>query len=137
MWWFLFFLWHKSASGQEGHWCYLKEVSELYMLVDSCLIGMTHLLIRFGGKQNKTALLKGCAVLVTWKAYLILSLHNVVIVDNERKLFWKEIFASVNYVFRFDLKICFIECFEAVGCVHNFLQSILDQKQWKICVTKI
>lgn len=53
MWWF-FFPWQKFASGQEGHWSCLKEVSELCMLVDSCLIGMTHLLIRFGGKWKKT-----------------------------------------------------------------------------------
>lgn len=52
VWWF-FSVWQKFASGQEGHWSGLKEVSELCVLVDSCLIGMTHLLISFGGKQKK------------------------------------------------------------------------------------
>lgn len=54
----VFFLWQKLASGQEGHWSCLKEVSELCVLAGSCLIGMTHLLIRFGGKQKKTHIAK-------------------------------------------------------------------------------
>lgn len=50
----VFSLWQKSASGQEGQWSCLKEVSELCVLADGCLMSMTHLLIRFGGKQKNT-----------------------------------------------------------------------------------
>lgn len=62
---FFFPFWQKFASGQEGHWSCLKEVSELCMLVDSCLIGLTHLLIMSRGKQEKKRplLVKGSAVL--------------------------------------------------------------------------
>lgn len=52
----VFFLWQKFASGQEGHWSCLKEVSELCVLADSCLMSVTHLLIRFGGEQKNTHL---------------------------------------------------------------------------------
>lgn len=51
-------LWHKLAREQEGHWSCLKEASELCLPADSCLIDMTHLLIRFGGKHEKPHCLK-------------------------------------------------------------------------------
>lgn len=78
-WWFFFFLWQKFASGQEGHWSCLKEVSELYELADSCLTSMTHLLIRFGGGQKNTHIAKRLCCpghLEGRKACLVLILHN-------------------------------------------------------------
>lgn len=78
--WCLFFTWQKFALGQEGHWRCLKEVSELCQLADSSLIGMTHVLIRFGGKQKKPVTSKRqCSPgpVEGRKAYLALILHNL------------------------------------------------------------
>lgn len=75
----VFFLWQKFASGQEGHWSCLKEVSELCVLADSCLASMTHLLIRFGGGQKNTHMAKRLwcpGHLEGRKACLVLILHN-------------------------------------------------------------
>lgn len=75
----VFSLWQKLALGQEVYWSCLKEVSELYMLVDSCLIGMTHLLIRFEGKQKKHRIAKRLCCpghMEGREACLVLILHN-------------------------------------------------------------
>lgn len=69
----------KITLGQEGHWSCLKELSEFCMLADSSLIGLTHLLIRFGSQQKKTHIAKRMRCLghrEGSKAGLALRLHN-------------------------------------------------------------